>query len=722
MKTERKNRNIKALSGILTCTMMLGTVAPLMTAGAESESGTASSKEEVIYINLAADGKVNEVYAVNIFGKGEVKDYGDYSSVELLNTTDKIDYNDKCVTFSSDKGRVYYKGRMNSKEIPWNISIRYFIDNTEYSAEEVAGKSGKLEIKLSITENKEYKGNYFDNYALQANLTLDTTKCTNISTTGCTMANVGKNKQISYTVLPGKGLETSITADVTDFEMDSVSINGLPLSLDIDIDDSELTEEVDKLIDAADKIDDGAGELTDGTGELSDKVNSDLISGADELADGSSKLYDGMSSLSDGSNALVTGVKQLGSGAKELSSGAKSLSDGASLIQSGLTELNSKSGSLTDGSAQVLSALTQIQTRLSAVSASADEIAELVDGSAKIKQAISALDSGVTELQNNISFAAYKAVMAQNGLDIDLLQSSNKATIESLSAQINALQQNIAAMKQAGMDTSELEQTAAQLSGIVQLLQGNSAAISGTDAYLSQLYLAAGQLSDGVKQLNKSYAELDAGINELADKVGSMLTSLAEMKTGIETLVDEYTKLDSGINEYTGAVAQITAGYKEVVNGTKTLLNGSNTLADSTSQLADKTAELKSGVTEIYTATGTLANGAKSLSDGAIELGDACTELHSGALKLKDGTSELRSNTDGMNDKISDKIDEMLDSITGGDEAVVSFTSDKNTDIESVQFVIKTEAVEIPEAPEEEPAAEEQLNFWQKVLRLFGLY
>ena len=64
--------------------------------------------------------------------------------------------------------------------------------------------------------------------------------------------------------------------------------------------------------------------------------------------------------------------------------------------------------------------------------------------------------------------------------------------------------------------------------------------------------------------------------------------------------------------------------------------------------------------------------------------------FHSGALKLKDGTSELRSETDGMNDKISGKIDEMLDSITGGDEPIVLFTSDKNTDIDSVQFVIKT--------------------------------
>ena len=52
----------------------------------------------------------------------------------------------------------------------------------------------------------------------------------------------------------------------------------------------------------------------------------------------------------------------------------------------------------------------------------------------------------------------------------------------------------------------------------------------------------------------------------------------------------------------------------------------------------------------------------------------------------------------------------------------VSFISDKNKDVASVQFVIKTGAVEIPEpdAPVEKPA--ENLNFWQRLLRLFGLY
>lgn len=44
-----------------------------------------------------------------------------------------------------------------------------------------------------------------------------------IQTDGATIANVGADKQISYTILPEKGLDAEITADVTDFEMDAAA-------------------------------------------------------------------------------------------------------------------------------------------------------------------------------------------------------------------------------------------------------------------------------------------------------------------------------------------------------------------------------------------------------------------------------------------------------------------------------------------------------------------
>ena len=77
---------------------------------------------------------------------------------------------------------------------------------------------------------------------MQASLSLDTDKCKNIVAGDATIANVGSDKQLTYTILPGKGADIEITADVTDFELGGISINGIPLNLNIEVDDDELMD------------------------------------------------------------------------------------------------------------------------------------------------------------------------------------------------------------------------------------------------------------------------------------------------------------------------------------------------------------------------------------------------------------------------------------------------------------------------------------------------
>ena len=649
----------------LGCVMLAATLA--MTAVIPAfASEEASGKEEVIYINLASNGSVENVYAVNIFGSGEVTDYGDYSSVEILNATDEIAMEGDKVTFKTDKDRVYYKGELESTVIPWNISIEYYIDGIQYTADEVAGKSGALEIHFKVTENEVCEGSFYENYALQASFTLDTKICSNIAADGATMANAGSRKQISYTMLPGQGIDTVITADVKDFEMAAVSINGVPLSMNIEVEDEELMSQVTELLDTIAKLDDGAGELNDGSSELEE--------GGKTLRDGASELYKGTDTLCEG---MI------------------SLDDGVALIEEGLMALNSKSGDLTAGSAEVKTALTTIQKGLSAVSESSKQLDELVTGSSKIKTAIDSLYEGVTELQNSVSYTAYKSLMKQNGLDIDLLQASNAQTIQTLNAQVATLNQNIMALEQMGGSTADIAQLQAsveQLQGIVTLISGNSAALSGTEAYLTQVNSGIGELVMGVGELRENYTTFDAAIKTLATELTSLMVNMATLKSGIDTLVTEYSRLDDGIKEYTAGVAKLVAGYSGIVSGTESLLTGSR-------ELKEGTASLAAGVTELV---------------------DGISELSEGTEELKEGTAALREETDSMDDEITDKIDEMLDSITGGDGEVVSFVSEKNTNVKAVQFVIQTKAVEIEEIEAATAEPEEELGFWGKLLELFG--
>lgn len=129
-----------------------------------------------------------------------------------------------------------------------------------------------------------------------------------------------------------------------------------------------------------------------------------------------------------------------------------------------------------------------------------------------------------------------------------------------------------------------------------------------------------------------------------------------------EELMDKVREItDAEINEYTQGVAAMGAASSQIADGTGVLVSGSKALAAGSDTLKQETIDMYSGMT--------------SLDDGAKQ--------------LNDGTKEFYEQTDGMAIKIEDTVNEMLDSISGGDSEIVSFVSDKNTDVNAVQFVIK---------------------------------
>lgn len=648
----------KIIAAILSVTLLGTAAAPVYA------KPVPDKKQEVLYVMTDASGKVNDIEAVNIFPGGEITDYGDYTAVKVLNTTDDIKQEGDKISISSSADKVYYQGTMKAQKLPWDISIRYFLDGKEYSPSEIAGKSGALKIQFSITENKECTGSFYKDYALQASFTLDTEKCTDIVADGATLANVGSDKQISYTILPGRGIDAVIEATVTDFEMAAVSINGIQLNLDVDIDDEELKSKVNDLVDAVSQLDDGAVKLKDGS---------------EELRNGSSDLKDGTSALHSGSVALDEGIL--------------SLQSGLTTLQKGLNSLDKQSPALVKGSADFKAALKTLQTAVSSISTAEKDLSELVKASGQIKQAIHDLSAGASALQKNLGYAQYKALMAKNGLDIDKLTKGNAdavATITEYEALIEKLSQVPEYQDIMKKYKPELLQTTKQLTG---LLNANNAAFGGMESYLNGISNELPALTDGLSKLNTQYETFDTAISGLVTALGSMTGNLSPLADGINQLVASYEKLDTGVNGYTKGVAQIVAGYSQLMNGVTSLAGGSKELVSGSGELYDGTAKLYDGVSELY-------NGTKDMAEG---------------------TGEFRKETSDMNKKMDEEIDSILDTIGGSTGNPVSFVSSKNTDIDSVQFVIKTTAIEIPETEVAETVEPEPLNFWQKLLKLFGI-
>ncbi|SCI86658.1 hypothetical protein [Intestinibacter bartlettii] len=617
-----------------------------------------SEKEEVIYANLTSSGDIEKIYAVNIFEDKDIVDYGVYETVKNMNTMDKINYSNGKITIQNSEDKLYYQGIMKQNtQMPWTIKVRYKLDGVEYAPSELAGKSGKLEISISIKENKDCKKNFFENYALQTVVQLDTNLCENIKSDEATMANVGGLKQLTYTILPGNEKDIKITTDVTDFEMSEIQVNGINLNLGLDkdsIDTSSLTGELDKLKDAVNDLDDGANELNDG--------------------------------------------------AKKLDDGAVTLTDGIKTIQEGLDQLNSKSSSLTSGSSEVLSALKTIQSSLNNVSTSSKDLKQLSSASTSIKSGIDSLVNGLKTVDSSID--TYNSSLKKAGLNsASELAQKNKQAISALgitstqrklysaytSGGSQAVSAELAKLAQAGDSeavalykqvsagntdaVTQYVQAAGKLISVETLLkadasyiEGSSKLINGIDAQMSTSSSQT-TLMSGAVSLQTNYKKFDASIQDLVSSLNNLMANMTQLKSGINKLTDNYATLDSGIKEYTSAVNKITNGYSKVYEGALDLVSGTHS-------------------------------------------------LYKGTTELTDGTGEFKGETSDLDSKVDDEVDSMIDNFAGGDFEVESFVSDKNTDVDSVQFVIKTEAIKKEEVKVEEEKTEE-LNFWQKLLNLF---
>ena len=176
----RKELFNRTAAAALSLTMAAGNVCPAQTM-------EQPQKDENVYVTLNGDGSVAGVYVVNEYvleQETDIVDYGDYTEVKNLATTDELVLEDGKVTVTAPEGKFYYQGYLEDKCIPWEISITYLLDGTEMSASELAGKSGKLKIILEVKDNKASEDEFFDNYLVQGTVTLHTENCSNITAEG----------------------------------------------------------------------------------------------------------------------------------------------------------------------------------------------------------------------------------------------------------------------------------------------------------------------------------------------------------------------------------------------------------------------------------------------------------------------------------------------------------------------------------------------------------
>ena len=560
-----------------------GLLALCLTALCLMPSALAAEKNEIVYVNLHSGGELDAVYIVNRFEASSAEtivDYGSYYKVANLSDTTPLEQNSDSVRLTLPEGTLFYQGDPISAALPWSIRVSYLLDGVPIRAEELSGRSGALEMQITIGKGSEGLTDFYEHYALNMTVTLDGERCSGITTEGATIANSGTDRLLTYVVLPSPDVSYTITADVTDFAMADISINGVPLGMDVDIDTSE--------------IDDKVSELQDGVSQLS-SGSSQLASGASSLKGGAAELQGGTTTLAEGTESLVSGAAQFSAGLDEARAGSAQIAAASAQIVTAVNELDGK----TQGAPQM----------------SIGEMRALCNA---LLDAVSQQERALTDLRGKIG------------------------TLVSLAESLEGKAQEICSLiPDAGFPESDISLLRTLLnrgSGNSDV----SSVLSSEIAALRRILNKAGEINGCLDELRKCAEEnykLAAALAELLtgldDQIDAALTDLASVKSAMQstlTLLDAME--ESGASSGDGVLSSLCAMIHEMDAGIQALDGG-------ICELQTSFALLSAGISSVDAGVDSLASGADTLLDGASSLSSGANSLKGGVNELSEGTSDM---------------------------------------------------------------------------------
>lgn len=262
-----------------------------------------AEKKEVVYATLDGSGTNKSAYVVNVLegNAGEtVQDFGAYEQVVNLTDTSELTQLSDSVIATLPEGEFSYQGSLSDAQTPWNISVKYFLDGQEISPNEVAGKSGHLEITIQTSQNTSVDPRYFENYLMQITCTLPMENTTEVKTDQGSIALSGSDVTVSFMVMPDKEGNVSLSADVTNYEMSGISFAAIPFSMALDFPNTDsLVAQFDGLIEGTEQLHAGAQDLANGVDEV-DSATKQAASGAAELAAGATQITQGLQQYQQG--------------------------------------------------------------------------------------------------------------------------------------------------------------------------------------------------------------------------------------------------------------------------------------------------------------------------------------------------------------------------------------------------------------------------------------
>ncbi|MCI9086963.1 MAG: hypothetical protein HFJ32_00095 [Clostridia bacterium] len=518
------------------------------------------------------------------------------------------------------------------KKLPITCKIKYTLNGKEISAEELAGKSGKVTIEITYTNHEKHIVNVngvtttlYTPFAVATGVVVDNETNKNIAVSNGKVMNDGTKTIVVGMAMPGMqeslGLSrinlpdnVKITMKTTNFELSNIfTIATLKL---LEEDDKELLKEID---------------------ELYSKINT--------LQSSSNQIEKGANDLKKGTTTYYQKSQEFNQVMSQVQKGANSANTEYAKLNQGIASLNTNSGTLNSGAKQVSEGMTAMQSGLQTIST---KLGQLEVGSQVLSTGAKQIEKGVTVAQNAAKEVTTKVLTAKATIQATI--QANNQTISTLDPitdanMINALQISNVALQQSldTLDSLAIDEPTSNLAILNGSLAQVKTGIEGNGTVQNPgLVVGSQTVSQGISQIKKD---------------------------GVDALASQTTKL--------------VTGSKQLYDGTKTLKQGTTVLENGSSQMQAGLSNLQSGTSQLLQANNQLTDGAKILQTGATTLANGIHTFN------EEGIKPICNYINGDLRNLTNRAEKLLD-LSNEYQSFINSEKEKNGE---VKFIIMSDSI-----------------------------
>ena len=589
----------KIVSGTLLCSMV-GYTLPVF----------AYTKDETVYSKLDASGSnyktIVSTHIENTENEELIKDLSDLLNVKNTSGDETFTQDGSTFTWNANKNDIYYQGE-SQKDLPIECKVKYELDGKELSANEIAGKSGKVKITLQYTNKEERtvtvngkKVKMYVPFVVVAGTIVKNENNQNITISNGKVIDDGTKTTVIGMAMPGlqESLGVSaneveipsnieITMDATDFETNGIFSYVTPKVLEEE--DINAFDKLDEIYAQLNTLQSSMNQIQEGANTLKD--------GAETYSEKSQEFNNAMNQVSEGVSSVNSNYSQIDTGITTINQGSTSLKNGAEQLNAGIGELSSQLTSMPDSIEALYAGSTQVLNGLNDTQANGKTTPGLVTGVNTIVESLQTSNTGLNTALENLSAISQGT--------IDALTANNQT--------LKAVQQALGATEEAKTANKTM------IENLEKQIKANETIIA---------------------KYNQYKAGADTQKKELAKKVSSSKESLTTVTKGMTTLRNAMTQVNAGLGQLNtaskklpDALNQLSAGSKSLVSGTKTLSAGANKLSKGSTALKSGIQTLDTSTQQLTTANGQLTEGAKTLSDGATTLAEGIQTFNEQGIK-----------------------------------------------------------------------------------------